>query len=94
MLYNITITTHMSIPLDVVERLSHHPNIVGLKDSENNIPRLEEALELFSEHDDFSYFSGCAANSAIALKNEVPTALCQAWATTGLKPTDVCMRLA
>lgn len=68
MLYNITITTHMSIPLDVVERLSHEENIVGLKDSENNIPRLEEALELFSERDDFSYFCGCAANSAIALK--------------------------
>ena len=69
MLYNITITTHMSIPMDVIERLSHHPNIVGLKDSENNIPRLEEALKLFADRDDFCYFCGCAANSAIALKN-------------------------
>ncbi|MBR1402175.1 MAG: dihydrodipicolinate synthase family protein [Prevotella sp.] len=69
MLYNITITTHMSIPLDVIERLSHHPNIVGLKDSENNIPRLEEALKLFADREDFSYFCGCAANSAIAMKN-------------------------
>ena len=68
MLYNITITTHMSIPLDVVERLSHEENIVGLKDSENNIPRLEEALTLFADRDDFSYFCGCAANSALALK--------------------------
>lgn len=69
MLYNITITTHMSIPLDVIERLSHHPNIVGLKDSENNVPRLEEALKLFAEREDFSYFCGCAANSAVSLKN-------------------------
>ena len=69
MLYNITITTHMSIPLDVIERLSHHKNIVGLKDSENNVPRLEEALRLFADREDFSYFCGCAANSAIALKN-------------------------
>ena len=69
MLYNITITTHMSIPLDVIERLSKHPNIVGLKDSENNVPRLEEALKLFADRDDFSYFCGCAANSAVALKN-------------------------
>ena len=68
MIYNITITTHMSIPLDVVERLSHHPNIVGMKDSENNIPRMEQALELFAGRDDFSYFCGCAANSAAALK--------------------------
>ncbi len=69
MLYNITITTHMSIPLDVIERLSHHPNIVGLKDSENNIPRLEEALKMFAEREDFCYFCGCAANSAVSLKN-------------------------
>ncbi len=69
MLYNITITTHMSIPMDIIERLSHHPNIVGLKDSENNVPRLEEALKLFADREDFAYFCGCAANSAVALKN-------------------------
>lgn len=69
MLYNITITTHMSIPLDVIEKLSHHPNIVGLKDSENNVPRLEEALKIFAGREDFAYFCGCAANSAVALKN-------------------------
>lgn len=68
MLYNITITTHMSIPLDVIEKLSHHPNIVGLKDSENNLERMEEALKLFADRDDFAYFCGCAANSAHALK--------------------------
>lgn len=69
MLYNITTTTHLSIPLDIVERLSHHPNIVGMKDSENNLPRLEEALRMFADRDDFCYFCGCAANSAVALKN-------------------------
>ena len=69
MLYNITITTHMSIPLDIVERLSHHPNIVGMKDSENNVPRIEECLKLFADRNDFCYFCGCAANSAVALKN-------------------------
>ena len=69
MLYNITITTHMSIPLEVIERLSHHPNIVGLKDSENNIPRLEECCKLFADREDFAYFCGCAANSCAALKN-------------------------
>lgn len=67
MLYNITITTHMSIPLDVIEKLSRHPNIVGLKDSENNIERMEDALRLFADRNDFAYFCGCAANSAKAL---------------------------
>ena len=69
MLYNITTTTHMSIPLDVIERLSHHPNIAGLKDSENNVPRLEQALQMLGGRDDFAYFCGCAANSAVALRN-------------------------
>ena len=67
MLYNITITTHMSIPVDVIEKLSHHPNIVGLKDSENNLERMEELLRLVADRDDFAYFCGCAANSAKAL---------------------------
>lgn len=69
MLYNITITTHMSIPLNVIEKLSHHKNIVGLKDSENDTERMEKCLELFAERDDFAYFCGCAANSAHALKH-------------------------
>lgn len=67
MLYNITITTHMSIPLDIIERLSHHPTIVGLKDSENDVKRMEEALKMFCDRKDFAYFCGCAANSAKAL---------------------------
>lgn len=77
MLYNITITTHMSIPLDVIEKLSNHPNIVGLKDSENNIPRMEEALKMFADREDFAYFCGCAANSAQALK----------WGADGIVPS-------
>lgn len=67
MLYNITITTHMSIPVDVIEKLSHHSNIVGLKDSEDNQERMEEILRLVADRDDFAYFCGCAANSAKAL---------------------------
>ncbi len=67
MLYNISSTTHMSIPLEVIQKLSQHPNIVGLKDSENNIERMEKALELFSSREDFAYFCGCAANSAKAM---------------------------
>lgn len=68
MLYNITKTTHMSIPLDIIERLSHHPNIVGLKDSQNDVPRMEEAMRLFAHRDDFAYFCGCSANSAASLR--------------------------
>lgn len=66
-LYNIPITTHMSIPLDVVEKLSHHPNIVGLKDSEGKVERLEQAVEIFKDRDDFSHLTGNSSLSAKAL---------------------------
>jgi dihydrodipicolinate synthase/N-acetylneuraminate lyase len=56
-----------SIPLDVVEELSHHPKIVGLKDSERNEERLQAALKLRGQREDFCYFAGWAAQSAQTL---------------------------
>lgn len=67
MMYNILATTHMSIPVDVVERLSHHPNIVGLKDSERNLDRMEQIVGFSKDRADFSYFCGWAAQSAHSL---------------------------
>lgn len=69
MIYNIPPTVHMSIPLDVVEELSHHPKIVGLKDSERNEERLQAALKLRGQREDFCYFAGWAAQSAQTLLN-------------------------
>jgi 4-hydroxy-tetrahydrodipicolinate synthase len=67
MIYNIPATVHMSIPLDVIDVLSHCPNIVGLKDSERNEERLQKALQLWGQRTDFSYFAGWAAQSAQTL---------------------------
>jgi len=67
MIYNIPATVHMSIPLDVIDALSHCPNIVGLKDSERNEERLQTALQLWGQRSDFSYFAGWAAQSAQTL---------------------------
>jgi dihydrodipicolinate synthase/N-acetylneuraminate lyase len=67
MIYNIPATTHMSIPLNVIDELSHHQNIVGLKDSERSEERLQTALKLWSKRNDFSHFTGWAARSADAL---------------------------
>lgn len=69
MLYNINATTHMSIPVDVVVRLSEHPNIVGLKDSERDVERLDTFLELFRDREDFAYQLGWAAQSMYAFEN-------------------------
>lgn len=68
MLYNIAATTHMSIPVDVIERLSHHPNIVGLKDSERDMERMEQCMQIANGRDDFAYFCGWAAQSAKSLE--------------------------
>ena len=51
MLYNILATTHMSIPVDVIRRLAEHPNIVGLKDSERDLERMAQCIEITKEHD-------------------------------------------
>lgn len=68
-IYNIPATTHMSIPLAVIDELSQHKNIVGLKDSERSEERMLQALQLWSKRDDFHYILGWAAKSADALLN-------------------------
>lgn len=66
-IYNIPATTHMSIPLSVIDELSHHPNLVGTKDSERSDDRLSQSIELWKSREDFSHFLGWAARSAKAL---------------------------
>lgn len=66
-IYNIPATTHMSIPLGLIDELSHHPNIVGTKDSERSEERLVESLKRWKHRDDFSHFLGWATKSAEAL---------------------------
>lgn len=68
MLYNIKATTHMSIPVEVVKRLSTHPNIVGLKDSERDAERMDQCLAISQGNPDFSFFCGWAAQSANSLQ--------------------------
>jgi dihydrodipicolinate synthase/N-acetylneuraminate lyase len=68
-IYNIPATTHMSIPLKVIDELSHHENIVGCKDSERSEERLKESIALWNHREDFSHFVGWAAKSAEALLN-------------------------
>lgn len=66
-IYNIPATTHMSIPLPLIDELSHHENIVGTKDSERSEERLDESIRLWKNRKDFSHFLGWAAKSADAL---------------------------
>lgn len=66
-LYNIPATTHTSIPVEVVDRLSFHPGVIGFKDSERDPDRLERSLCLWAGRADFSFLVGWARQSAYAL---------------------------
>ncbi|WP_370476412.1 dihydrodipicolinate synthase family protein [Tamlana flava] len=68
MMYNIKATTQMSIPLEVVEKLSEHPNIWGLKDSERDVGRMKTCIDLYSNDENFSFFCGWGAQSYGSLK--------------------------
>lgn len=60
-LYNIPQTTRQSIPLDVVERLSQHPRIAGIKDSEPDRGRQVALARMFAGRPDFAVFCGSVA---------------------------------
>jgi dihydrodipicolinate synthase/N-acetylneuraminate lyase len=68
MVYNIPATTNMSIPIEVVEKLSVVKHICGFKDSEKDEARMEKCVKLFKDRENFSYFLGYAAISAKALQ--------------------------
>lgn len=68
MMYNIKATTQVSIPPEVIENMSQHPNIAGLKDSERNEQRLEACINTYRNRPDFSFFCGCAALSLKTLQ--------------------------
>jgi 4-hydroxy-tetrahydrodipicolinate synthase len=67
MLYNIPATTKVSIPLDVIGKLSKHPNIIGIKDSERSMERMDLLAEHFKDREDFAIFNGWTTKSSYAL---------------------------
>jgi len=67
-LYNIPSTTHMSVPIDVVTRLSSIANLVGFKDSEATGDRPEQLAAALRGQEGFSIFMGVAAQTTRALR--------------------------
>ena len=56
LLYNVPSRTGCSIPLDVLEELSHHENIAGIKEASGDIAYVTAAARLLGPH--FSMLSG------------------------------------
>lgn len=69
MLYNIPVTTGLSVPVELIDELSHHKNIVGVKDSERGEDRLAKSLGLWANREDFTFHLGWAAMSAYGFRN-------------------------
>jgi dihydrodipicolinate synthase/N-acetylneuraminate lyase len=67
-LYDIPTTTHMAIPIEVVERLSYHLDVVGIKDSGGDIGHLTALLELLGDgRPDFAILVGASILAAQGL---------------------------
>lgn len=89
LLYNIPMTTHVSIPLEVIGELIGHPRFVGLKDSENDAQRHAELRRRFGGRTDFSLFCGVGALMAQDLKSGMDGIV----PSVGNLIPDVCHRL-
>lgn len=66
-IYNMPITTRISIPLDVIDSLSRHPLVLGIKDSEGDADRQEQLAAAHKTRADFAVFCGAMAHSAQSL---------------------------
>lgn len=60
-LYNIPQTTHVSIPIEIIDEFVSYPTVLGLKDSENNPQRLRTLLGKYAGHPQFSILVGVGA---------------------------------
>ncbi len=88
MIYNIPQVTGYALPPETIAELSHHPNIVGMKDSSGNLEKLKEALALVKPG--FQILSGSGANfqealqlgasgAILAIANALPYACVTVW---------------
>lgn len=68
-LYNIPVTTHHHISLEVVDRLREHKNIVAIKDSSGDAARMTELLKRCGGRGGFPVLIGSSAVFAHGLKH-------------------------
>lgn len=77
LLYNMPMTTGVSISMESVGQLLGHPKLAGIKDSENDPKRQEELLRRYGGRADFSVFVGVGALMEKGLK----------WGADGIVPS-------
>ncbi len=65
LIYNIPMATGYDLPVNTVAELSHHPNIIGIKDSSGNMAKLGELVKTVKPG--FQLLTGSGAKLAEAL---------------------------
>jgi 4-hydroxy-2-oxoglutarate aldolase len=66
LLYNFTAVTGVTLPVEAVAQLAGHPNIVGMKESNGDIPRVADLVS--ATPSDFKVLAGSAATFHDALR--------------------------
>jgi 4-hydroxy-2-oxoglutarate aldolase len=88
LLYNIPQVTGYDLPVDTIAELSHHPNIIGMKDSSGNVEKLNETVR--AAKPGFQVLSGAGVNfyealrvgatgAILAIANALPYACVTIW---------------
>ena len=87
LLYNVSMFTGVTLPVEAVERLAVHPNIVGMKESGSDISYISDIVT--RTPDDFTVLAGSAATFFHALCTGCDGAIL---ALAALLP-DACVRM-
>jgi 4-hydroxy-2-oxoglutarate aldolase len=88
LIYNMPAVTGYDMPVEVVAELSHHPNILGMKDSSGNIEKMRQTVAAVKPG--FQILSGSgmtfcdalysgATGAILAIANAVPYACITVW---------------
>jgi len=88
LIYNMPAVTGYDLPFEVLAELSHHPNIIGMKDSSGNVEKMKGTVQEVKPG--FQVLSGSgltfgealelgAAGAILAIANAVPYACVTVW---------------
>ena len=97
MIYNIPQVTGYDLPVETIAALSHHPNIVGMKDSSGNLEKLTESIR--AVRPGFQVLSGAGRNfwealqagasgAVLAIANPLPYACVTVWEAFRMRDHD------
>ncbi len=99
LLYNMPAVTGYDLPVDTIAELSHHPNIIGMKDSSGNVEKLKDTAKAVKPG--FQILSGSgvtfggaleigATGAILAVANAIPYACVTIWEAFRMRQQEAC----